>query len=274
MKKFVKNFLYFLFLIISLASVQGAAEAQTNDLTYMHPDRPPTMDELLRWKEEFTYEVKFSFFKLGTVHIEIVQDTTYQGQKMWWLQTIIKSNPGIPFVGTEENHYNTFMVETDSLPYTKLYWRDDVDEEEFDAERYQFDYENNKVYYSEMGEPMDTLEVTEPSSSGQLVFYYSRLFAGTDTPYRLPTYLEREKGYINGKNSPEAEMRRYEAFDRPVKTYYSWGNADIDGPFGFKGEYKAWYIADDLRIPAEAHAKVWLGNVKVRLIDYKKERRK
>mgnify|MGYP006977845406 CR=1 FL=1 len=256
--------------IVLLVIPSNEIMAQDSLLTFEHPDRPPTMDELLQWKEVFTYEVRFSFFKLGEVQTTIVRDTTYQGEKMWWLRTIITSNPGIPFVGKEENHYNTLMVESDSLPYTQLYWRDNVDEQEFDSERYVFDYENEQVYYFEKGAPVDTLELTEPSSSGQLIFYYSRLFAGTNKDYRLPVYLKQEKGYINGTNSTEIEMREYKAFEDPVKTYYSEGNADIDGPFGFRGEYKAWYIADDLRIPAEAHAKVWLGNVKVKLIDYKK----
>lgn len=264
---------FFVLSILLLMGVHIKASAQDSLLTFEHPDRPPTMDELLQWKEVFTYEVRFSFFKLGKVQTTIVTDTTYQGNKMWWLRTIITSNSSIPFVGKEENHYNTFMVETDSLPYTKLYWFDNVEEEQFNEERYQFDYEACKVYYSKKGEPVDTLSLTEPSSSGQLIFYYGRLFAGTDKDYRLPVYLEQEKGYINGRNSSNIEMREYKAFEEPVKTYYSEGNADIEGPFGFRGKYKAWYIADDLRVPAETHAKVWLGNVKVKLIDYKKERR-
>ena len=264
----------FLFLGIWLsASLPIHGQAQDSPLTFEHLDRPPTMDELLQWKEVFTYEVRYSFFKLGEVQTTILRDTTYNGQKVWWLRTIIKSNPGIPFVGKEENHYNTFFVETDSLPYTELYWRDNIDEQEFDDERYEFDYKNEKVYFSEKGIPQDTLALEEPSTSGQLIFYYSRLFAGTDRPYRLPVYLEGEKGYINGTNRSDIEMREYKAFEEPVKTYYSEGDANIDGPFGFRGEYKAWYIADDLRIPAEAHAKVWLGNVRVKLIDYQKEPR-
>ncbi len=259
--------------LLPLAGLQPEVNAQDSRLTYEHPDRPPSMDELLKWKEVFTYEVRFSFFKLGEVQTEIVRDTTHLGQKVWWLRTIITSNSSVPFVGKEENHYNTFMVKGDSLPYTTLYWTDNVDERKFDDERYRFDYEGRKVYFFNDGEPADTLELTEPSSSGQLVFYYSRLFAGTNYDYRLPVYLEGEKGFINGKNYRDIEMREYKAFEGPIETFYSEGDADIDGPFGFRGNYKAWYIADDLRIPAEAHAKVWLGNVKVRLIDYKKEQR-
>jgi hypothetical protein len=243
-------------------------------LTYDHADRPPTLDEILEWKEYFIYEVRFGFVKLGEVRTEVVQDTTHAGDKLWWLRSKIISNPSVPFVGKEENHYNTFFVQTDTLPHTQLYWRDNVDEQEYNDERYRFEYDQQKVYVSEDEELVDTLEVTEPASAGQLVLVYSRLFAGSERDYSLPVYLEREMGYIDATNDATPRKREYDAFEEPVETFYSEGSADIDGPFGFKGKFRAWFIADDLRVPAEVHARVWLGNVKVKLVDYQKEPRK
>lgn len=261
----------FVFVILILSSL---CSAQDSLLTYDHLNRPPTMHELMQWEEEFTYKVKYGFFKLGTVKTTVVGDTTYQGDRLWWLQTVIKSNSSIPFVGEEENHYNSLIAETDSLPYTKLYWRDNVDEDEFKAERYSFDYKNKKVYSFQSGAPADTFKVkSKPASSGQLIFYYARLFAGVEQKYKLPVYIEQQEGHIRINSTQKAELREYEAFDHPVKTYYAEGSADFEGPFGFKGDFESWYIADDLRVPAEAHAKVWLGNVKVKLIDYQKKHR-
>lgn len=248
----------------------GSIKAQNSPISYAHPEEPPTMQELMKWKEVFTYKVTYSFFTLGKVYTTVVRDTTYQGNKLWWLRTKIISNSSIPFMGKENNHYNTFFVETDSTPYTRLYWRDNVDEEDYNDERYDFDYKARKLYIYKDHEPSDTLELDEPSTAGQLIFYYSRLFAGTDQQYKLPVYTEGEKGYIDVQNTTKTERREYEAFDYPINTYFTSGNAHIDGPFGFNGKFKAWFITDDLRIPAEVHAKVWLGNVKVRLTDYKK----
>lgn len=262
-----------LFLLMLSLGLWVPVKAQQSTVTYDHPQRPPTMHELLEWKELLTYEVKYSFFKLGEVQTQVLQDTTYEGEHLWWLRSKIISNSSVPFVGREENHYNTLFVSTDSLPHTRIYWRDNVDEEEFNAERYDFDYEAGKVYLSKAGEITDTLDLQGPATSGQLILLYGRLFAGTNRPYDLPVYLEGEKGIIEVKNTRKSEMREYDAFEQPVKTYYSEGDAHVDGPFGFSGEFKAWYLADDLRIPLETHAKVWLGNVKVRLIDYKKIRR-
>jgi len=267
--KKMKLLLAFIFTVCCSVPAAG----QQTLLSYQQSYDPPAMQDLLKWKETFTYEVNYGFFTLGTVRTTIVRDTTYEGEQLWWLQTKIVSDPSIPFMGKEINHYNTFFVVTDSLPYTRLYWRDNVDEDEFNAERYDFDYEAGQVYISNDGEPKDTLKLSEPSTSGQLIFYYSRLFAGSEQDYSLPVYLEGEKGYIDVQNTRNSEIRVYPAFNNPVKTYSSRGDAHIDGPFGFSGKFKAWFVADNLRIPAEVHAKVWLGNVKVRLIDYKKKRR-
>jgi len=231
------------------------------------------MEELLNWKEIFTYNVSFGFLNLATVRTTIVRDTLHRGPQVWWLQTVIKSNPSIPFISSKEKQYNTFFVATDSLPYTLVYWRDNMDEDQYNEERYLFDYERQKVYVSERGEPVDTLDVTEPANSGHLTFYYSRFFAGTGKRYHYPVYINQEKGYITGENSLKSNSRKYQAFSKPIATYASSGQADVDGPFGFTGEYKAWHSADDLRIPVEAHVKVWLGSVKVKIVNYQKVRR-
>lgn len=259
--------------ILALCLPALFTQAQDSLIHFSGAERPPSTHDLLQWHEVFTYEVRYSIFKLGEVRVEVVKDTVYQGRKSWYLQTVITSSPGIPFVGKEENHYNSIFEPTDSLPHTLVFWTDNVDEEKYDDSRYRFDYKLNKVYGREE-QRTDTLDLEEPASSGQLIFVISRFFAGTNESFKIPIFLNLEKGYIKVTNTTEKEMREYEAFSEPVETYYSEGISTIEGPFGFKGNFKAWHLADDLRMPLEAHVRVWLGNVKVRLIDYKKEARK
>lgn len=256
-------------MLVAAATVPERVTAQDLSITQDDTD-PPEIGEILEWKEVLTYEVRYSFFKLGEVRTEVVKDTLYNGQRVWWLRSIIRSNPSIPFVGREENHYNSFIAASDTMPYTLLYWRDNVDEGEEEDSRYEFDYEAGKVYVTEKGQEPDTLELEGAGSSGQLVLLYSRLFAGSNRTYELPVYLEGEKGTIRADNRRSTQFREYEAFDQPVPAYYSEGEADVNGPFGFNGDFKAWFLADRLRVPLEAHVKVWLGHVKVRLIEYQK----
>lgn len=266
--------LLFIGMIVALSAAASPAMQPSSgaDSLIVESDSAPEMDELLNWHEVFTYEVRYSFFRLGEVKVEVVSDTLYRDQEAWYIRTIITSNPGIPFVGREENHYNSIFTTTDSLPHELVYWTDDVDENEFENSRYEYDYVAGKVYARD-GEERDTLDIEEPASSGQLIFLISRLFAGTPNDFTIPVYLNLEKGYIEVTNTLKTEMREYKAFDKPVKTYYSEGESSIDGPFGFRGSFKSWYLADDLRVPMEAHLRVWLGNVRIKLIEYTKEPR-
>lgn len=236
-------------------------------------DAPPAPAELFEWHEVFTYEVRYSFFKLGEVRVELIADTLWQGRPSWHLRTVIRSNPGIPFMGKEENHYNSILRPAADSFRVYNYWLDNVDEQEFKTSEYIFDHRRQLVYAYEKGKAPDTLALEAPATSGQSVFYMNRPAAGTDSVLKIPIYLNQEKKYLTLTNTTETEMREYDAFPQEVRTYRTRGMTDVNGPFGFSGSFEAWYLADELRVPVEAHVKVWLGNVKIRLIDYKKERR-
>ncbi|MFH5831240.1 DUF3108 domain-containing protein [Halalkalibaculum sp. DA3122] len=253
-------------------SPAGTLQAQERENFTTKAHGSPTPGELLEWREVFTYNVKYSFFTLGKVRVELA-DTLYQGERAWKLSGIITSNSGIPFVGKEENHYNSLFRLENGTPRELVYWKDNVDEEKFDEERFIYDYENRNVYAFKEGEPTDTLELKTPATSGPLIFFFSRLHAGREVDSRTFVYLEDEQGTIDMEYTRQRDEREYEAFQNPIDTFYAKGVANIDGPFGFSGDFKAWFADDELRIPLEAHVKVWLGNVKVRLIDYKKELR-
>lgn len=245
--------------------------AQPEQLT-IRADEGPAAAELLRWREVFIYEVKYSFFKLGEVRVEVT-DTLYNGEPAWRLTGIITSAPGIPFVGREENHYSSIFRIEDGRPKELVYWKDDVDDENMNEDRYIFDYGLQKVYAFREGEVLDTLDLERPATSGPLVFIFSRRLAGEGTTSRTYIYLDEKKGILDMEHTRRMENREYDAFEQPVTGFYSEGDANFDGPFGFRGNFKAWFAIDSLRIPLEAHVKVWLGNVKVRLIDYQKELR-
>ncbi|MDR9419770.1 DUF3108 domain-containing protein [Gracilimonas sp.] len=233
----------------------------------------PDMENLLSVKETFRYEVKYGFLKLGWVNVVLLSDSLYQDQKRKRLLTEIESNPRIPFVGDElDRFYSLFYVNEEGLPVEVKYWKDNMDEDKPREIEYWFDRDLGKVYYKEEDNTRDTLDLEDPATSGHLIFYFSRLFAGTDEEFKLPVYVTKKKGYIYGDNSPEKEERSYEAFEDAVMAYEMTGRTEnIEGPFGFSGNFRAWYLDDNLRVPLEARVKVFWGNVKVRLIEYTRE---
>jgi hypothetical protein len=160
------------------------------------------------------------------------------------------------------------MAVRDSLPYTMVFWTDNIDEGIREETRYEYYHEEGVVHTFEEGEPIDTLTIEQPASSGHIVFYLSRLFAGGPKPYEIPVYIEHEEGGLKSWGNMKIHEREYPAFKEPIPTYKMDGKADVNGPFGFSGRFTSFFAADRLRVPLEAHVKVWIGSVKVRLTGY------
>lgn len=258
---FIPALLCFLFTFTDLMAQSG--------LTYEN-DEPPTMEMLIDAREVFEYEVQYGPLTLGWVEVELLPDSTVDGERAYHMRATMKSNSKILFVGSKEVHYESLFRYNEQWPYGLVFWRNDIHDDEYERLRVEFDRENDDVIFFEKGEVTDTLALEEPASGGVIIFYYSRIFAGVDESYTLPVYTEGERGDVTSKSSPETEMREYKAFDEPVETYSSEGKADVEGPFGFNGNFKSWFLTDDLRVPVEAHVRVMFGNVKIRLISYQR----
>ncbi|GAB5408286.1 MAG: hypothetical protein BalsKO_06510 [Balneolaceae bacterium] len=253
-------FLFFIFIY----SVSAFAQTPTSQ---------PVLENLFSVKETFRYEVKYGFFKLGWVEVSLLPDTMYNGKLHKHLFTKIESNSRIPFMGKEVDHFHSFFYENeDGLPVTSYYWKDNIDEDELKEITYSFDRENGVVTYKEEDNTRDTLKLEEPATAGHIIFYFSRLFAGGEVENTMPVYVTKKAGSIHFKNPSKLEKRKYAAFDKPVQAFLTKGSTEnIEGPFGFSGEFRAWFLDDDLRVPLEARVKVFLGNAIVRLIEYRRE---
>lgn len=232
----------------------------------------PTAQDIFKFKETFKYEVKYGFLKLGEVEVTMMPDTLFRGELHKHLITKITSNPKIPFIGTEIDHFNSlFIINDDGLPQTSYYWKDNIDEKISKDIEYDFDRINNFVAYKEEDLTKDTLELEEPATAGQIIFLFSRLFAGSGVDNSMIIYVTKKKGYIHLNNGNTLEKRNYRPWKEPIHAYLTSGYTEnIDGPFGFSGEFRAWFLDDELRVPLEARVKVLFGNALIRIIDYTK----
>ena len=236
-------------------------------------NKQPTIEDIVLAKETFKYEVKYGFFKLGWIEVTLLPDTLYKGKWHKHLFTNIISNSRSPFIGTEIDHFHSLFYENENgIPVTSLYWKDNIDEGIFEDITYKFDRELGEVTYKEEDNTRNTLEIHEPATAGHLILIFSRLFAGSDKPSTLPIYNSKKLGFIHFENSSKLEKRKYKPFDGLINAYLTKGSTEnISGPFGFNGNFRAWFLADDLRVPLEARIKVFLGNAIIKLIEYKKE---
>lgn len=229
---------------------------------------PPELSTMFDAKESFHFEVRYGFMRLGDVYVT-ARDTVMNGQKFLHGTAVIQSNSGIPIMGSRRYEYHSIMEHNDTTAFSHFFWIDNIHRDRPMDTAYDFDYEKGHVYSIRDGEIRDTLELLGPADGGPALFYVGRMHAGTDREIDYPIYIDDEKAYINIKNSLQTDNIRNDAFDnRNVDVYISNGFADINGPFGFSGRFESRYDTSELRIPVEARVSVWIGNVRVRLVEY------
>lgn len=229
---------------------------------------PPELSMMFDAKESFHFEVRYGFMRLGDVYVT-ARDTVIEGRSFLHGTAVIQSNSGIPLMGSRRYEYNSIMEHNDSTAFSHFFWVDNIHRDRPQEVAYDFDYELGHVYAMRNGEIRDTLELHGPADGGPALFYVGRMHAGTDRVVDYPIYIDDEKAVINIQNTLNRETIRNDAFeDRNVDVYLSIGMADINGPFGFSGRFESRYDASELRIPVEARVSVWIGNVRVRLVEY------
>lgn len=230
----------------------------------------PTLSEVMSLNEEFLYHVSYGFFHLGEVRVLLHKDTTYNGKPAMLFENRMKANASLPFVGYKEEHFKSFLTWDGTNLREEYFFVNDLDDKIEKKYEYIFDYEDGKVYTREEGVPKDTLDLKEGGSGGDIIFMISRSHAYEGGKYYMPVYVNFKEGPLNAETTKTGEKRKYKAFTEPIKTVRSEGVANFEGPFGFSGKFTSWFASDSTRIPLEAHAKVWVGNVKVRLERYRR----
>lgn len=232
---------------------------------------PPGIEDLKNLDERFTYEVRYGFFRIGNVHVYLKADTVYRGSPVKHLVTEMVSNRSLPLVGYKEAHYHNYIAYNDTIPYGYRFWQNSLHRDMMERYVFDYDYEAGKVFSYEEGEPVDTLALDRPADSGPSIMYYSRLHAGTETFRTYPIYIDHQRSEIEMNFTSRRESYESDAFpDEEFSAYYLEGNADFEGPFGFSGRFEAYFKDDKYRIPLEARVSVWLGSVRVRLVEYER----
>jgi hypothetical protein len=231
----------------------------------------PDIRELIDANERMTYEVRYGFLRLGNVHVYLKRDTVYRDTPAVHMVTEMISNRRIPLVGHREVHYHNFMAINDTIPYGLRFWQNSLHNDQMERYVFDFDYESGVVYSFEKGEPLDTLDLEQPSDGGPAVMYFARLFAGTDQKKTYPIFIDNEQSDIRLNFSSEKVSYSSPAFpDEDIKAYILDGYAGFDGPFGFSGDFAGFFKDDELRIPLEARVSIWVGSVRVRLTEYQR----
>jgi hypothetical protein len=217
------------------------------------------------------YEVSWSFFKLGTIHIQTLGDFKAIAH--------IDSYAGLPFVDLHSVHY----TEMDSMFHSRGGYAIDKDGKEWKGMRYIPDSSSKQIaveqlYYKDPAgppyrqEPGDTLRLKSSwFVDGLAIGYFPRLLIHTAQTVNVQTLLKGSLGTTTFFFTAKHTSEDIGALDDPVKVIEVQGSTNAVGVYGMTGDFTGWFSDDEAAVPIKGKLKVLLGNVTVELIQWNRK---
>lgn len=221
--------------------------------------------------EEFTYKVRWSFIRLGTVRLHLQDTINLNQQRMYRVKFYIDSNPYIFIV----NMHSVFETYLNEFFQPIIYRATENDNDRRSQSEYRFDYQNHTIQWrkwhvdNKKNEQQKIFHLDEQIYDGLTLIYYARRHvhrAKTDT---LIAFHEDQQGEITIHFTGRDEKITTEPFPQGLDCYLLHGTVYMKGIAGVTGPYKGWFSKDALRVPVKAELKVFIGNVTAELEKWK-----
>jgi hypothetical protein len=222
--------------------------------------------------EEIEYEVTFMGIKLGNITITSIEEVDFSGKKVYSAKAEMKSNPGIPFVSLHAL-FETLMEK--NLTHSHQFkgstkHGDNV----WTTEKFDMKYPEKHIVYElwkdNKLDKTNKIEFDKKVNDGCSLFFFARQYTDLGRTVRVPTLINAALSYTNLNFHGRAEKTDIKAVKYPIKTLFFDGRADWEGVYGLKGYFKGWFSDDDARVPIKAEMNVYVGNVDIELVRWKR----
>lgn len=229
-------------------------------------------EDLIYPGEELTYTVSYLGIQLGTIRSVSEGWTTLDGRKVAKVKVYIDSHPNIPFVSLH-SIYESFM--DPSVTYTHRFQANTKkDDNTWEFDQYLFNYDEKKLVmekYSGKQKVKSTIfETSKRFNDGSSLLFAARRLVYAKKSYRLPTALMEDTVSTIVNFQGKIESQEIDAVNYPIRTVYFNGDANWTGIYGLSGRFEGWFSDDDARIPIVAKMKVYVGNVRIELVKWKR----
>jgi hypothetical protein len=261
--------------IISVAfwSVESVSIAQNNLMESEGQYDPAAATTILCPGEDLTYEVSWSFVKIGTIRLKMINQSGEGSNRRYIAKAYINSYPGLPFV----NLHSVMETHLDKECFSDYYEVRERDGDRWNVVRYHFNRQAKSLLVergvadSARGndvrmETIDSVAIDDKSLEGLSLLYFSRANVKCGRQMTMPTIIDGKSGYTQFDFFGKSGSIKLDAVQYPVSVVQFNGDAKFSGIFGLTGPFKGWFSNDAAQIPIKAELKVILGSVNVELI--------
>jgi hypothetical protein len=229
-------------------------------------------DKELEVGEELTYIVSYSFLDLGELRFKVLEKININGQFLYKTICYINSYSSVPFVSLHQIYESKI-----NSNYFTEYFKGLVKDKEYTTyTEYYFDYKNSKVRVKKGKVKPPELWTDSVSwadkqyQDGLSIFYYARMNTGHEKTVTTPCFVneKRVKTKINFHKTITPVSCPAVKYD--IACNYLDGETDFVSVFGLTGKFEGWFSNDKAAIPIVAKMKVIIGNITVKLKQYKR----
>ncbi len=222
--------------------------------------------------EHLEYEVSFYGVKLGKIKVDSYAEEALNGAKVYKAKIYVDSYRGIPFVDLHAT-FESWMDK--SLSYSHKFAGNMKAEDGFWCyQKIGFDYNANKMRNQKWKEKEVFFDKEQKISSkvcdGCALFFLARQYSDIKRSARILTVMDVDLCNTNLNFYAKKENVEIGAVKYPVKTLYLDGKADWKGLYGLTGKFQGWFSDDDASIPIKAKMNVYVGNVLIELVSWKR----
>jgi hypothetical protein len=256
------------FLLIP-AIILYSASSLRGDPAGTPPCPPP--NRIIADGEDLMYEVRWTFFKLGTIRLLTHGDYS--------AEAYIHSYEGLPFVDLHTVHF-TLM---DSCFFSRGSRSLEKKGSEWWGEEYLYDTADSRLYVKELfkkdyssppykSDVRDTIQLRNMLFlDGVSIGFYPRASLHRTDTVTVPTVLYGKLGATTFRFPGRPTTETIDADPQPIRVVEVTGATTVEGVYGMTGEFTGWFSDDDAAVPIKGKVKVLIGNVTVELIKWNRK---
>jgi len=223
--------------------------------------------------EELEYEVSFLNIKLGRIRVVTEPNETFKGQSVFRAKATMESYPGIPFVDLN-TIYSSWIDRSVSFSH-RFEGNTKMSGNTWQFQRIDFEYDKEQIVNEkwENRVSIDKLitKNTQKVNDGCSLFFLARQYANMKRSVRVPTLIDTQIGTTFINFHGRQETISIPAISYPVRTLFLDGRAEWEGVYGLSGRFEGWFTDDEARIPIRARMNVYVGNVIIELVKWKRD---
>ncbi len=226
-------------------------------------------DTPFQWRtgESLTYKVEWSYIRLGTVKLMILDSLQMDSVQVHHVRFTLNSNPVLFFV----NMHSIFDCYLDNQLRPIHYVAREIDGDDERKAVYNFFYADSffTIDFSNTADPNYkrhvTLPLPEPVYDGISMAFFARGHIHEQKTDSVTAFLDDNLGRVALHFRGKGEAIQIKGLSKKIPTYFIDGTILMKGIAGVTGPFKGWFAQDAQRPPLRAYLKVFVGNVIVEL---------